>query len=108
MKFPYRDYITQYPGTEDFRLILRPVVTIRIAGLQAAARWDALVDTGADETLLPLTLAELLGVTLDETVTSQAAGITGDNLTIQYGEVEFQLTAGEEEVNWNSLKRLTK
>lgn len=103
MKFPYREYITQYPGTEDFRLILRPVITIGIAGPQAAARWDALVDTGADETLLPLSLAELLGVELDETATSQAAGISGDKLTIYYGEVEFQLGAVDAEVVWRTL-----
>jgi predicted aspartyl protease len=59
MKFPYREYVSQYPGTSDFRLILRPVITIRIAGTSAEARWDALVDTGADETLLPLPLVSL-------------------------------------------------
>jgi hypothetical protein len=75
MKFPYRQYLSQYPGTSDFHLILRPVITVRITGPRASARWDALVDTGADETLLPLSLGEVLGVTLDHDTTSQAAGI---------------------------------
>lgn len=102
MKFPYREYVSQFPGTSDFRLILRPVITIRIAGLKSNARWDALVDTGADETLLPHSLAKLLGVTLDETMTGQAAGISGDRLTIHYGDVRLQIASGQETVEWIS------
>lgn len=103
MKFAYREYVAQFPGTDDFRLILRPVITIRIAGPQAAARWDALVDTGADETLLPLSLSQLLGVDLDGRPTSQAAGISGDKLTIYYGEVALQISSGNETVEWRDM-----
>ena len=103
MKFPYREYVAQFPGTDDFRLILRPVITIRIAGQQATARWDALVDTGADETLLPLSLAQLLGVELDGRPTSQAAGISGDKLTIRYGEVSLQISSENESVEWRDV-----
>jgi predicted aspartyl protease len=102
MKFPYRQYISQYPGTSDFRLILRPVITVRITGPRASARWDALVDTGADETLLPLSLGEVLGVVLDHDTTSQAAGITGELLTILYGDVEFQISDGHQVIRWRT------
>ncbi len=102
MKFPYREYISQYPGATDYRLILRPVITLRIVGPESDARWDALVDTGADETLLPLSLAELLGIELDEESTSQAAGISGDELTIYYGDVELEIAAQNKTVRWKS------
>ena len=103
MKFAYREYIAQFPGTDDFRLILRPVITVQIAGPQAAARWDALVDTGADETLLPLSLSQLLGVDLDGRPTSQAAGISGDKLTIHYGEVSLQISSENETIEWRDM-----
>jgi len=103
MKFPYRSYVSQFPGTSDFRLILRPVLTIRIAGPKSEARWDALVDTGADETLLPKSLAGLLGLELDQKVTSQAVGISGAPLTIHYGQAEFQIAAENEHVTWRSM-----
>ncbi len=103
MKFSYREYISQFPGTSDFRLILRPVITIGIAGTKSVARWDALVDTGADETLLPLSLASLLGVELDQEATSQAAGISGDKLTIYYGDVELQIVDGNKTVTWKTI-----
>lgn len=103
MKFAYREYVAQFPGADDFRLILRPVITIRIAGPQAAARWDALVDTGADETLLPLSLSQLLGVDLDGRPTSQAAGISGDKLMIYYGEVSLQISSENETIEWRDM-----
>ena len=102
MRFPYREYVSQFPRTTDFRLILRPVITIRILGPKSEARWDALVDTGADETILPLSLADLLGVELDQEVTSQAVGISGDKLTIYYGDVDFQIATESEIVTWRT------
>lgn len=32
MKFAYREYVSVFPGTDDYRLILRPVITIRVVG----------------------------------------------------------------------------
>jgi hypothetical protein len=80
MKFPYREYLSTFPNTNDYRLILRPIITIRIIGPKASARWDALVDSGADETLFPLSITEALGIELDQQLTSEAAGITGERL----------------------------
>jgi hypothetical protein len=102
MKFPYREYVGIYPGTDDFRLILRPIITIRILGSRSQARWDALVDTGADETLFPLALAELLGVELDPRMVGVAAGISGDRLKVHYGAVELQIENGPEVVSWKT------
>lgn len=59
-------------------------------------------NTGADETLLPISLAELLGVDLDSKATSQAMGISGEPLTIHYGDVEFGIVNGSEEIKWRS------
>ena len=102
MKFDYRGYVSVFPGTKDYRLILRPVITIRVIGPKAEARWDALVDSGADETLFPRSLAEALGVELDSQRTSVAAGISGEPLKIQYGDVELRLESGPEIVAWRT------
>lgn len=102
MKFAYREYVSVFPGTKDFRLILRPVITIRIIGPKAGARWDALVDTGADETLFPWSLAETLGIELDHQMTSEAAGISGDRLKIHYGHVDLRVESSQELVSWKT------
>ena len=103
MKFAYREYVSTFPGSTDFRLILRPVITIRIFGTKSEAQWDALVDTGADETLLPISLAGLLGVQLDTQAAGSAVGITGEQLAIHYGDVRLQITAGQETVAWTTI-----
>jgi hypothetical protein len=102
MRFPYREYLATIPGTHDYRLIVRPVITIRIVGPRSDARWDALVDTGADETLFPFSLAALLGVEFDPHQTGIAAGISGDQLAIRYGDVEFRIETGAEIVHWKT------
>ena len=102
MKFAYREYVSVFPGTNDFRLILRPIITIRVIGPKADARWDALVDSGADETLFPLSLAEALGIELDQQMTSEAAGISGDRLKIHYGDVELLIESGKESISWKT------
>lgn len=103
MKFSYREYVSLFPGTNDYRLILRPVVTIRVIGANADARWDALVDTGADETLFPLSLAEALGIELDQQMTSEAAGISGEVLKVHYGDVELHIETEQEDVAWKTM-----
>ncbi|MFN0054416.1 MAG: aspartyl protease family protein [Planctomycetales bacterium] len=102
MKFAYREYVGVFPGTNDFRLILRPIITVRIVGPKADARWDALVDSGADETLFPLSIAEALGIDLDPQMTSEASGITGDRLKIQYGDAELRIESDEEFIVWKT------
>jgi predicted aspartyl protease len=103
MRFAYREYIGRLPGSSDFALILRPVISVTISGPHSTARWDALVDTGADETLLPMSLAEALGVELDPRLTSQAAGISGEVLRIHYGDVDFQIEAGADSISWSTM-----
>lgn len=102
MKFPYREYISVFPGTGDYRLILRPVITIRIIGTKSEARWDALVDSGADETLFPMSLADVLGLELDQQLTSEAVGISGDRLKILYGDVELRIECDNETIAWKT------
>lgn len=101
MKFPYREYVGELPGTSDFQLILRPVITVRVVSPKAEARWDALVDSGADETLLPISLAKVLDIEL-HAATSRAAGVSGEQLTIHYGDVELQIACGLEVVRWRT------
>lgn len=103
MKFPYRKYISALPGSTDFQLISRPIINVRVASEHAEGNWEALVDTGADETLLPLACARLLRVELDQQLTSQAAGISGDLLQIHYGELEIEVGDGEESVAWKEI-----
>jgi predicted aspartyl protease len=102
MKFPYREYLSVVPGSSDYRLILRPVIPIRIVGTTGETRCDALVDSGADECLFPMSVADALGIEFDPQQTSEAAGISGDRLKISYGEVEIQIEHEEQAITWKT------
>ena len=60
------------------------------------------MDTGADETLFPRSLAEVLEGELDQQRTSEAADISGDRLKIHSGDVEFPIAVGREVVAWTT------
>jgi predicted aspartyl protease len=102
MRFSYREYLAQVPGSSDFRLFVRPIINIRIRGEDAEVHSDALVDTGADETLLPLSYAGALGVELDWDSSSQAEGISGEKLAIYYGDVEIEIEQDGERITWKT------
>jgi hypothetical protein len=48
------------------------------------------------------TLAEVLGVELDQEFISEAAGISGDRLKIQYGDVVLRIEAEQEDIEWKT------
>lgn len=63
-----------------------------------------MVDTGADETLFPISIARALGVELDQQLTSEAAGISGARLTIHYGDVELRIENAGETIAWKTTE----
>lgn len=100
MKFPYREYICGYSGTTDLRIARRPVIPIRVVGQSTFMRCNALVDTGADETLFPSAIARALGVEFETGVTSEALGFTGDGVSIRFGRVTIEIESDGETVAW--------
>jgi hypothetical protein len=62
----------------------------------------ALVDTGADECVLPLSVGEAIGVRLNPDETILASGVGGDLLELIPGDVEFELLTGEESYRWQA------
>ena len=64
------DYLPQevdpLPGEEGTQILTRPVVVVRAVGPAGAWLIPGLVDTGATETLLPLSYVARLGASVDE------------------------------------------
>jgi len=62
MRFPYTVSVARSIDTGDEIVLLRPEVPIRVYGPAGAAELLALVDTGADNSILPLSVAHDLGI----------------------------------------------
>ena len=75
LEFRYRRYDDSpsqlYPGGK----IWRPELDITISGPNGSNADLAILDTGSDQTVLPLSMASALGVALDETSRCDAANI---------------------------------
>ena len=86
MKFPYQRYtVTPSPSVPD-GILYRPEVPLRVIGSIGDASFLALVDSGADETLLPCSMGEAIGVRIDDSTQSQVAGIGGQLVDVWYGQ----------------------
>jgi hypothetical protein len=102
MKFAYRRYRVQLPESNQLLIVYRPVIPISIRSAGLTLRRFALVDTGADFTLLPAALAEHLGVAPDRSRSASMSGVGGSSIFASPAEVEFELSRGSESYNWRT------
>lgn len=70
-RFPYRSMRLPLSDGGVGYDVFRPLFEVEIGGPKGNARLLALVDTGADETIVPESVRELLGVEVAETTLAQ-------------------------------------
>lgn len=100
MKFRYRIDVARSPETGDPELLARPIVPIHVVGRRRSGTYWALVDTGSDKSVFPLSVATDLDIELSE---GRGPGLTafgGQNLTVQFGTVDASLSDGRETCRW--------
>lgn len=102
MKFPYQRYEVNASPTLPGSVLYRPEVPIRVIGLAGSASFLALADTGADETLLPRSLGEAIGVEFDEPNAWAVTGFGGQELAVVAGEVDLQVTSRRTVHRWRA------
>lgn len=75
MKFAYKkSVITPAPGFESGELF-QPKIPIVLVGPTGELRFEALVDTGSDQTIFPrIDVEEITGTFIDNTITSEVKG----------------------------------
>ena len=103
MIYRYTEYIVEPTPTIPDGVIHRPQVFLRIAGPDSELFMLALVDTGADETIVPLSVAEEIGVELDMAQQSKAGGVTGQHIALIPGSVELEILGEGETYKWTSV-----
>jgi hypothetical protein len=91
VRFPYQSYLVRGIGTTRYAMVHRPVIPIRVIGPNGDDNLMGLVDTGADDTLLPDYLIGSLGVTIAPGDQAVIVGIDGGTLLVRYGIVDLEL-----------------
>jgi hypothetical protein len=82
---------------------LRPIVSVVIGPTGTQRILDCLIDSGADDTILPLRIAVALGIDLTHAPTGSAQGLGGMALSYRYAPVQLRLTDGSETCVWTAI-----
>ena len=103
MKWTYRRCEVESSRICPSGIVYRPVATLRIAGSAGSAYLRALIDTGADHTLVPFSIAEDVGAELFPDEEDAAKGISGHEISIVPGQVELELLGDDESHKWTAI-----
>lgn len=105
MKFSYRRFEVDETPTVPKGVVYRPMVSIRIIGPLDHVNVRALVDTGADETIFPVSIAEAIGAEMDEAESVSLEGIGGHMVQAVLGTVEIEIGVGKSLTRWQQRAR---
>jgi predicted aspartyl protease len=102
MKFAYAGFISPAAETGEEVIIFRPEVPLRIHGANGSATYMALVDTGADNTMLPLSIAHELSIATYKAEGPNATAFGGQQIPLAYADVELELRENDASIRWKA------
>jgi hypothetical protein len=102
MRFPYPLSIARSIETGDEIVLLRPEIPIRVYGLAGAADMLALVHTGADNSILPLSVARDLGIETTPGKGPEATAFGGQRIALSFAEVALEISQRDTVVRWRA------
>jgi hypothetical protein len=89
MRFDYTAIISSAPDTGEPVVIFRPEVRLVVRGPNGSGDFVALVDTGADNTIMPDTIARDLGIPLVAGKGPMAKAFGGHEGCLEYFTATF-------------------
>lgn len=101
MIFYYQPIVSLAPDGRDYLLILRPEIPVTVIGPKEEGTYSGLVDTGSDNTILPKSVADQLGIPL-VSGGPPATVFGGHHVHLEVGQVTLQLEAEGEVVRWSA------
>ncbi len=103
MKWTYGRYAVERSRICPSGKVYRPEAKIRIGGTLGDAYLRVLLDTGADHTVLPISIAADIGAELFADEADSAKGVSGHEINIIPGKVELELFDGHESSQWTAV-----
>ncbi len=100
MRFDYTGVISASADTGDPIVIFRPEVRIRVHGPNGSGDFLALEDTGADNTILPESVARALGIPVVPGQGPAARAFGGQEISLSYADVELELVHADGALRW--------
>ncbi len=102
MKFPYSGFISRAPDTGDEVVIFRPEIPLRLHGVNGFAAYLALVDTGADNSMFPLSIARELGIETNKAKGPGATAFGGQEISLSFADIALEISEQNATVCWEA------
>jgi hypothetical protein len=102
MRFEYTAILSTAPDTGDPLIIFRPEVPLRVHGPHGSRDFLALVDTGADNTILPASVARELSIPLAPGQGPGATAFGGQRMALSYADVDLELVLAGGRLRWSA------
>jgi hypothetical protein len=102
IRFPYQSFPVRGTRGAGYDTLHRPMIPIRAIGAAGDDDLRSLVDTGADDTLLPDLLIGLLGVTIRLGDQAVIVGIEGSTTVVRYGTVDLEIPGPGGRYRWSA------
>ncbi len=105
LRFPYLVRHSSRPVIPLGGILFRtyPQFAVVLATVHKTAIYDGLLDRGADDTILPVDLASVLGVDLTQAPEGEARGFAGTTQRCRYASVRLRITDTHESCVWDAL-----
>jgi hypothetical protein len=85
--------------------VWRPTVRLALHGPLGSVKLNALVDPGADQTMLPRQFADALGVAVDDARPGSVRGVSGSPLMVYPGSAELEIVYQDQSFRWGAAIR---
>lgn len=108
MKWKYRKYSVDPSPLCPSGVAPRPEAKLRLRGTKGDVYVRALVDTGADHCLFPLSIAEDIGVELLEAEADVAKGFSGHEVEVIPGSARLTLLSEGRMFDWDAIVGFAK
>ena len=96
MKFPYQHYCTAPSPLDGSEELWRPEIPLHLIGQTDELFSRGLLDSSADGVLISRSIAEDVGIPLDESVRWKVHGISGESLEAVLGHVQIEIMDRQE------------
>ncbi|MHB1038529.1 MAG: pepsin/retropepsin-like aspartic protease family protein [Pirellulales bacterium] len=100
MRFEYTAIVSSAPDNGDPVVIFRPEIHLTVHGRRGSSDFLALVDSGADNTILPESIARSLDIPLHPAKGPAAKAFGGQEIALSYADVELELVHDEARLRW--------
>lgn len=77
--------------SQKFGQILKPIIPVRISGPARSVNLSMLVDSGADLSIVPFSVGEVIGLPLDISTRGEVHGIGEGAVSYVLGQAELQI-----------------